>query len=296
MCLNQEQAKAITRLSTREAVGFAPSTAYKQPVHGWIPFVKDPHKSILNEPGDATTSYKIIPWRNLAEIPREAISITQAKPTIPSKPTNKLSIDARLSTDAQRLIFDCIYYPYSAVRARMKRLGISGSVFEAAKRKATEKAYLRASYAGQTLYLIPLNKAFESLGIDNPYKRATSIEHAFYVNLAAYALKQDPRFKTVRLEVPLGKTGSTSDVVTVAHDGTMLAWEVTLSTTNILTNVVKYRGTSFARITFICRSWKLCEAVKRFCAHLELNPDLLSKLSFTYFNQLLKRQRGLYRY
>ena len=43
-----------------------------------------------------------------------------------------------------------------------------------------------ASECGKSLYLIATQAAYDKFGIVNPYKRATSIEHAFYVRLAEH--------------------------------------------------------------------------------------------------------------
>lgn len=170
---------------------------------------------------------------------------------------------------------------------------MSGRAFEEAQREACTKGFLIRSSAGQTLYLIPTEKAFELFGVPLPYKRATSLEHAFYVALAAFLLQKDPRYKSVRTEVPLNKTGSASDIVTVSHDGRMEAWEVCLGTSHLLANATKYKNTAFAKITFLARDYELATAIKSFFKASNLDPDLLARIQYMHFSQLLRRQRRL---
>jgi hypothetical protein len=127
----------------------------------------------------------------------------------------------------------------------------------------------------------------------SPYERCVSIEHSFYVGLGCFLLEKDPACKGVQAEAKLGSTGSTSDIVTTAHNGLRQAYEVTLNTTNVLANASKYENTDFQEIIFLCRDFKLKEAVKACCREGGLNPNLLARLGYMHFSQLLRRQRKL---
>lgn len=302
MSLDKEQNKAITQLSTREAVGFAPGNAYKGLISGWVPFVDNPLPSTVNEDNDNFDEFDCEPWHNLADIPAQPINITDNKDHHQQKPLQTAAQPevnpalAGVSANCKKILYDCICYPYHSVSARVKRLGLSGRAFENGEHNGCERDLLIKSASGQTIYLIPTEKTFQAYGESSPYKRNVSIEHSFYVGLGCFLLAKDPQNKSVRPEVPIGKSGASSDIVTVAHNGTLNGWEVTLSTTNILSNAAKYANTSFAKIFFLCRNWKLNEAVKAYCRESGLDPELLAKLEFTHFSALLLRQRKLFRY
>jgi hypothetical protein len=198
----------------------------------------------------------------------------------------------RLSPVLIKLLWDILCYPWSSISIRIKRLG-SASALENAKLEGFEKGFIFESAAGATKYLIPTLKTFESFNMPCPYKRSASIEHSYYVGWGCFLLGKDPGYKTVQPEVKQGSSGSTSDIVTVAHNGTRLAWEVTLSTTNILANACKYINTDFVQVVFLCRDCKLREAVKACCREGSLDSDLLAKLDYMQFSTLLRRQRKL---
>jgi hypothetical protein len=201
-----------------------------------------------------------------------------------------------LSTVLIKLLWDILVYLYSSVSVRIKRLGVSVRSYEPAKLEGLEKGFFIESAAGQTIYLIPTTKAFEAFGMPCPFRQGDLLEHSFYVCWATFLLEKNPRYKSAQTEVKRGDSGSTSDVVTIAHDGTREAYEITLNTTNILANAAKYGNTDFVRIVFLCRNYKLREAVKACCREGGLNPDLLAKLDYMQFSQLLQRQRKLNRY
>jgi hypothetical protein len=175
MRLNDEQAKAITRLSTREVVAFAPGTAYKEPVHGWVPWVDDPPESTVQEAPVTAADLGIEPWRHLADLPLPPVSppaVPAEMPDVPagspcSTPACPTGITHEMS-DVQKLIYDCVYQPFDAVSARVKRLGTSGRAFERAKQSAVSTGWIVESAAGQTLYLIATEKAFEAFGMPCP--------------------------------------------------------------------------------------------------------------------------------
>lgn len=249
--------------------------------------------------------YKILTkpkkWHSLTEIPKQdevsVINNTIVKPSTDSKdlsnqqPPNALLIG--VSAVLIKLLWDILVYPYSSVSVRIKRLGISARAYEHAKHEGLEKEFFIESSAGQTKYLIPTLKTFETFNMPCHYESNKFIEHGFYKGWGRFMLGQDPRNKSVHLEVKVGNKGSASDIVTVTHDGTRQAWEITLTTTNILSNASKYENTDFARINFLCRDYKLKQAVKACCRESGLNPDLLARLEYMHFSQLLQRQRKL---
>jgi hypothetical protein len=65
------------------------------------------------------------------------------------------------------------------------------------------------------------------------------------------------------------------------------------STGNVLPNAAKDAKTDFVQIVFLCRDYRLREAVKACCREGGLDPELLAKLAFMQFSSLLARQRKL---
>ena len=242
------------------------------------------------------------PWQGLTELPA-LDSVTPADESGP-RPTKKSAVGSMpvpqqfqdLDAKAFQLLWDIACYPYSSVRTRIKRLGISGRLFEQAKHELTTKGSVIESSAGQTVYLIPNSDTFDAFNMPCPYRRAVSIEHSFYVALHAFLMKKDPRYRTVTPELAVGKTGQTADLGLLCHDGTKEAVEIILNTTNIITNAQKYAGTAFVRILFLCRDYQLRQAVKSSLHQSGLSTELLARLDFAQFSAILNRYRQLYRY
>lgn len=242
---------------------------------------------------------KIKDWHSLTEIrtPQSQDSTDEENKPHESDATNS-SVQPSvvdLIPALMKLLYDIITYPYSNISKRIKRLSMSARMFEQAKREGLEKGLIIESSAGQTIFLIPTKKAYAALNIDCPYKRAPD-EHSFYVGAVVYVLKKHPHYRSVTPEAKIGSSNASADCITIAHDGTRKSWEITLSTTNVLANAAKYTVTDFATITFVCRDYKLKEAVKACCREGSLDPNLLSRLDYTHISALIQRQRKMYAY
>ena len=192
-------------------------------------------------------------------------------------------------------IYDGIFYPYMSVSSRLKHLGISGREFTRAERIGLELGLFLRSSCGSTVYFILTKKAYAAFNMEWPYERSVSVEHSFYVGLTCFLFKQDPACKNAIAEMKTGTSSATADVATIALDMTRRAYEVTLSTGNCLSNAAKYMNTDFVSITFVCRDYKLQEAVRACCREGGLDSDLLARLEYTHLSALLRRQRKLYR-
>lgn len=198
-----------------------------------------------------------------------------------------------VSPDLTKLLYDTLVYPYAGVRVRIKRLNMSARAFEKAKLEGSEKGFFLESAAGAITCLIPLAKTFEAFGFPYPYRRDVSHEHSYFVGWGQHLLQEDPANKKVYTELKVGNSSCTSDIVTVGHDSTRRAYEVTLSTGNVLSNATKYTKTDFVQIVFLCRDYQLREAVRACCREGGLDADLLAKLEFMQFSTLANRQRRL---
>jgi len=303
MHLEDEQAKAVTRLSTREAIGFAPNTAYKEPVHGWVPWVDDPPASILHEPSPTAADLGIEPWHHLADLP-------PASPPRPISPTPTGNITSQVPTnaptgqsgmvqempDVQNVVYDCVCRPFDSVSARVKRLGLSGRAFEQAKRAAISTGWIAPFQAGQTLYLIATEKAFATFKRPCPYAgRRVSLDHSYAVSLTEFLLRRTQNYQEVRCEVALADKGATSDLVAIRRNGTLEAWEVCLTTSHVLANIAKYAHSAH-RVVLLARTFELSAAIKGMVKGSGLDPELVARVEYMHLSQLLRQARKLSQY
>ena len=247
-------------------------------------------------------SFPLESWHPLTEVPasRQSDAVRDAAPAAPQIQTLQAQMSHELhpalrgvSSDLIKLLYDILAYLYANVRARIKRLNVSGRVFEKAKLEGLERGFFVEGTAGATTYLIPLAKTFAAFDSPCPYRRDVSPEHSYFVGLGRHLLQQNPGNKRVYTELKVGNSGCTADIVTIGQDFTRCAYEVTLSTTNILSNAAKYAHTDFAQIVFLCRDQKLRDAVRVCCREGGLDADLLTRLEFIQFSTLLGRQRRL---
>ena len=119
------------------------------------------------------------------------------------------------------------------------------------------------------------------------------IEHSYYLGNTRFLLQKNPQLKSVRTEVPIGTSGSTSDIVTISKSGIMIAYEVTLSTGNIMANAAKYENTAYANIVWLCRDDKVRQAVKASLRESGLPADLLARFKYTHFGAFPQRQEKM---
>jgi hypothetical protein len=292
MRLNEDQATAVTRLSKREAIVFAPNTEYKGILHGWVPQVPDPPiDAVIPQAPDLG----IVPWQHLEDIP--------SQPSVPEKRPGKSPEAAKKSNAGQlpqlsefndntkKLLWDCTTYLFNITTTRIKRLCMTGRNFEAAKEEAVNAGMLIESCAGRPLFLIPTVKLFEAFGIIPPYARNVSIEHSFYTLLFEHILKSDTSVRKTQIEFPVGQTGSTGDISTITQSGVMNAYEVTLNTSNIMSQAVKYKDSAYSKITFLCRTSQLAKAVEQYFKNHSLEVQIASRLEVTHFSQIFKNYR-----
>lgn len=251
---------------------------------------------------DNTARFTIEPWHSLTDAQTSTPQAAPAKSAsdvrshdLPLPAHSPDPIHPRLAGASPALItvlFDIVVFLHCNVSTRIKRLGISARVFEQAKLEGCEKRLISESTAGASTYLIPFPATFDAFHFPCPYDRAASIEHAYYVGLNRCALQTDPTIKRVYSELKIGTSSQTSDLVSVGHDGTRCAYEVTLSQGNCLSNAVKHLNTDFAQIVFLCRDHKVRDAVKTCCRSAGLDPQLMAKLDFWQFSRLLRRQHA----
>jgi hypothetical protein len=285
MSLTEAQKNALTRFKSREILTLMPNSSWPHPIHGWSPDVSIPASYAIS----ACALPVIVPWRSLTDIPAPASTpaAQQTTPVNPAPPQTSSPAPA-ISSDAEKLIYDCVINSFDNVTEHIKRLGFSVRIYEAAQNEALQNGFLLASYCGKPVYLIPTEKAYSMFRIISPYKRACSIEHSFYVNLAAYYLKKDPSLK-VQVETPVGAKGAAIDVTTLCKNGEMIAYEITLNTTNILSNAAKVQGTAYGSVYWLCRDEKTAKAIAAyFKKSAALPSELTDKFKYVSITKWIK--------
>jgi hypothetical protein len=235
-------------------------------------------------------------WTPLTEFPSSCLEKEAAAGEItpipvvnqPSKSTAisglPLGIDAALG----QFLADRIYYPFDNVTRQIKRRGLSGRDFEILKNKALINSYIVESSSGNLTFEIPTVKTYQVFNMPSPF--GPDPEHRFYIEMSVYHLKKDPTVRHVYPEYSFGNGNMRSDFASVGLDGRLTAYEITLSTTNVLSNAAKYSNTAFSNIVFLCRDYKLKEAVKAICRQGGLDPKLLSRIDYQHISGFIRQQ------
>ncbi len=291
MSLTPEQKNAILRFQTREALAFVSDSVWPYPVHGWTPFIEDMSNT---NPQYVSCSNMITPWQSLTELSQNTSTTPsqgrpkESTPVTPKDAPKNVSDASVLKGALLQILQDCIVNPFDIVGIRAKRLNMSVRIYESHKDNLVQMGYLQPSFCGKAIYLIPTKKSYEELGFPYPYKRAASIEHAFYTNMSAYYLKQSGW--KVQTEVPIGKKGQTIDVVAMDKSGNMHALEITLNTSNLMDNAAKLQDTAYQTITWLCRDAATAKAVKAyFNKCMTLPSELIKKFKYEFFSKWIKK-------
>lgn len=209
----------------------------------------------------------------------------------PPEPTVIPGHPVGIYTALLKFLWDIVCSPYSTVTERIKRLGISGRDFENLKHEAQDKGYILESSAGNLTFLIPMVKAYQVFNMTSPFGEKP--EHSYYIGMGVFNLEKNLTNRHVYPNHPIGNGNMIGDIATVDLDGRLTAFEITLSTSNILSNAAKYANTAFAKVVFLCRDYKLREAVRACCQQGGLDPKLLSRIDYEHMSAFLKCHRKL---
>ena len=196
-----------------------------------------------------------------------------------------------ISADAKPLAFDIVNCFDSTYRRRSKRLKLSMRKLDKAKEELISKELAMEVWIGKTLFLAPTHKLYQLLGLDTPYKRNVSIEHSFLTMVARGLIEEDRAVQKTAVEVAIGDTGSTVDLVAYLKNGQRQAYEITLSTSNIGQNAAKLHDKGFSKITFICRDDQLRQAVSKMLCDAGFEPDFFSHIECTIFSALMRNRK-----
>jgi hypothetical protein len=288
MSLTDEQKAAITRFKTRETLAFISGSDWPL-IHGWTPKVEI-ENFITSNP--VKVALDTSPWHSLTEIPQQpVIEVTESSVSVnEAQEVKTTQADASRSPEnlkvkscTDKLVFDCIRNPFEKAGAHAVKMD-SIREYDTAQTEALQYGFLIASQCGKAIYFIPTHKAYDKFSIINPYQRATSIEHAFFANMTAHYLKQSGL--KVQTETPIGSKGATIDVTTIDKSGNMIAYEITLSTSNLSSNASKLQDTSYKKIIWLCRDADTAKAViGYFNKSASLPPELTSKFEYVFFGK-----------
>lgn len=289
MSLTDAQLYSLPAFKKREVLAFISGSDWAYPVHGWAPKVEIENYTTANP---TKAAVDITPWHSLTEIPQQAV-VETTKPSAPSsdpqhiEPTQSDALissnSSKVSTSTDKLVIDCIHYPFDKARDHAQKMD-SFREYDAAKTEAVQNGLLISSQCGKALYLIPTQIAYDKFGVINPYQRATSVEHAFYVSMAAHYLKQ--LGLKVQIETPVGSKGATIDVTTVDKSGNMTAYEITFSTSNLSSNASKLQDTAYKNIIWLYRDADTAKAVMGYFNKLRSLPlELIAKFKYIHFGK-----------
>lgn len=294
MSLTDEQKAVIPRFKQRQTLAFISGHDWPYPIHGWTPEVNIEEYTISNP---LQANIDIVLWHPLTEIPQSQKPCDQALEKESNEKVeteqNEHKTNDGFQANLDTLVYDCILCPFDKVGIRTKRLNMPGSVYERVMNEAVQKGLLLRSSAGQRIYLIPTKLAYEKYAQKSPYQRSVSIEHSFYVSLIENFLKKDVTLAKVSTEVPIGSKGATIDVVATDKSGIMTAYELTLSTSNLLSNASKLQDTAYEKIVWLCRDAATSKAVKAYFNKTRSLPEeLVSKFEFLHLSKLLQTRKG----
>ena len=245
-------------------------------------------------------------WHNLWDLPAGNEQLpdlaggpTQIPSTTPSaSETARVSkvVDIALSDSGMTLALDCRPYLFDNCIERQKRLPLSASQFQTAKLELQNERLVTVFPMGQSHYLVPTDRFYQVFGTKPPkVKRALTRNHSFAILLARHHLDLDPLVQRTELEVPLGTSGSTIDIVThLKRDGSREAWEVVIgSTGNVAGLAARCQGKGFASLWFLCRDHQVRQVTWAHLQQAGLSPDLREKCKVTLFSSLVKKKKAL---
>jgi len=298
LSLNHEQERQLGRMQPREVVGFYAGSRWPLPIHGWTADMPDPRPdwSAIAERSKAfIASLGILPYQNLWEY-REVVVVQNppAQPQVPAAGDSSMERPTAegLPANANRLLWDCISYPFDKYTARLDRLELSGRDGQTARRVLEQSDLVRSLDVGQAIYLIVTRDGYK-VHQQAPHAHFSEqlLEHNYLEALARHYLLQEPSVDRVELHVPVNDKGACVDMVVYRKDGSMEAWELTISTGNVTGNAIKCGGEGFRRIVFLCRDHAVRQAVSKRIERSGLPPDLKHRLRYVLFSTLTRKDQ-----
>jgi len=251
----------------------------------------------MNDRWEIKRALQVDPHENLYDL----ATATPEKTTGVPKITNKVNTSVQgsppaqgqgqISADDKPLAYNIAAVLNCPYKQRGRRLNMSMRQLASAKDELVEKGMVKEVWLGKSLYLAPTDKLFQYLGLLSPYRRNVSLEHSFLVLLTRALLEADPTIQKICIEVAVGTSGRTVDLVAYLKNGERWAYEITLSSSNVTENAAKLRNRGFARVIFVCRDDALRKSVRTILRDADFGPDFYSTIEFTIFSTLINKSR-----
>lgn len=236
----------------------------------------------------------IEPYTSLYDLANTASQKRTDTPDVVAKPTDDSANTQQqglIPADAKPLAYDISSLLDSTYRQRGRRLNLSMRQLSKAKEELVSKELAIEVWIGKTLFLAPTEKLYKHLELLSPYKRNVSIEHSFLTLVAKSLIEADSAVQKMGIEVPIGDSGSTVDLVAYLKNGQRQAYEITLSSSNVSQNAAKLRNKGFSKITFICRDDQLKQSVSKILRDAGFEPDFFSTIECTIFSALMRKRK-----
>lgn len=198
----------------------------------------------------------------------------------------------KLSGHALLLGSDITQNPEIIYRERVKTLGITTGQLQKAENQLLNAELIKRLPVGKIIFLVPYPELFDLLSVPCPYKREINLDHPFLVLITCRLVEKMPLVESVQTEVSLGDSNSTTDVLASLKDGKRVAYEVTLSASNVCSNAAKLQGKGISEIVFVCLNYNLKENVWVKLRNAGFDPDFFSRIRCTIFSRLIKKIKG----
>jgi len=251
----------------------------------------------MNDRWEIKRALQVDPYENLYDL----ATATPGKAMPPPKVTSKVDTSVQdsppaqgqgqISAGAKPLAYDVASVINCPYKQRGRRLNMSMRQLASARDELVEKGMAKEVWLGKSLHLAPTDKLFQHLGLLSPYRRNVSLEHSFLALLTRALLEGDPTIQKMCIEVAVGTSGRTVDLVAYLKNGERWAWEITLSSSNVTENAAKLRNRGFARIIFVCRDDALRKSVRTILRDANFDPDFFSTIEFTIFSALITKNK-----
>ncbi|MCF7955171.1 MAG: hypothetical protein K9M75_05160 [Phycisphaerae bacterium] len=238
---------------------------------------------------------EVIPHESLQELAyvKEELQEKRLAKTVKAEITDDLQMEDQLvlTPDATALAYDIIHTFASVYKERGGRLGFSVRRLSKAKEELIENQLAMEIWSGKALFLAPTERLYSHLKMLSPYKRNVSLEHSFRSLLTEQLIKGYLHIHKTGIEVPVGTTGSTVDLVAYLKNGGRWAYEITLSSSNVTENAAKLRNKGFSKIIFVCRDDQLRRSVQTILRDAGFEPDFFATIECTIFSVLMKKHK-----
>jgi len=231
------------------------------------------------------------PYQSLYEIAYGNCQQSRQSTEAPQKQITGKGPGKDLSAAALMLVSDVLNFPQSNYRQRVKRLGKSARQLDTVRAELTSAGLAKDIWVGKTMFIAPLPALYELMQIECPYKRNISIEHSFLTLLAQRIIAQWPTVQTTKPEYPIAETGSTVDLLVITKNGDRIAYEITLSASNICSNIAKLTEGGFCRIVLLCRDYDIKQTALASINNAGFDSEFITKIRCTVLSSLFKGRR-----